>query len=160
MRRNGKAAAYLRCQPHRVAGSGSSRTPRRAGGSQPVTVTTAPLPRCRPLGGSPGWERSLSGRAAPGAPQPRAVRARRAAGCSRGSRCPHGSVGGLCLFGFCFLAVSARIKEALSPAGPWSSRGQGEALSEAQAAALLPRAPAAFTCIQCLRLARCLLCSV
>lgn len=53
----------------------------------------------------------------------------------------------LTLFGFCFLAVSAHIKEALSSAGPWISHVQGEALSEFQAAALLPRAPAAFTCI-------------
>lgn len=62
-------------------------------------------------------------------------------------RPPNGSVDWLYLFGFCFLAVPARIKEALSSVGPRISHVQGEALSEFQAAALLPRAPAAFTCI-------------
>lgn len=43
---------------------------------------------------------------------------RQAVCCRLGLRPPNGSVGWLYLFGFCFLAVSAHIKEALSSVGP------------------------------------------
>lgn len=62
-------------------------------------------------------------------------------------RPPNGSVGFVLFVWFLFSCSSASIKEALSSAGPRISHVQGEALSKFQAAALLPRAPAAFTCI-------------
>lgn len=44
--------------------------------------------------------------------------------CRLALRPPNGSVGWLYLFGFCFLAVSAHRKEALSSVGPRISRAQ------------------------------------